>query len=247
MSELPYQRIISLVPSLTELLFYWGLDSNIIGRTRFCVHPKSKVNYVPIMGGTKNPRLNKIAAAHPDIIIANKEENRKEDIKILEKKFNVFLTDIKTIKDALSTLSQLGNELGVTGKAGLLVRQITDVLNNRPQKAPIRTAYLIWKNPWMSVGSDTYIHDVMTHWGLTNVFEDEQRYPSFDLERLKERKPELILLSSEPYPFKKKHIAPVIKQCPDSRIELINGEWFSWYGSRMLLSFKKMNKWRDLI
>ncbi|HKJ34802.1 MAG TPA: helical backbone metal receptor [Balneolales bacterium] len=247
MPALPYQRIISLVPSLTELLFYLGLDNHIVGRTRFCVHPATKVADVPIIGGTKNPRLDKIAQISPDLIIANKEENRKEDIAELEKNFKVYLTDIQTIEDALITIHQLGNELAVPGEAQKLVDQISTVYKERPKKPSIPTAYIIWKEPWMSIGNDTYIHDVMTHWGLTNVFEHTERYPSFELDELSEYKPRLILLSSEPYPFKEKHIDPIIRQCPEARIELIDGEWFSWYGSRMLLSFKKLNKWRSFL
>lgn len=247
MANTPYQKIISLVPSLTELLFAFGLDSHIVGRTRFCVHPNPKVNYVPIVGGTKNPRLDKITEANPDLIVANKEENRKEDIKQLQDKFDVFLTDIGNIHDALSTISELGEKLGVPERAEDLVDGIKNVFENRPVKEPLRTAYLIWKKPWMSVGHDTYIHDIMTHWGLINIFGNKKRYPPFEIEELKEAKPDLILLSSEPYPFKEKDAAPIIDQFPEARIELINGEWFSWYGSRMLLSFKKLNKWRSFL
>ncbi|HKJ45847.1 MAG TPA: helical backbone metal receptor [Balneolales bacterium] len=238
------QRIISLVPSLTELLFDLGMGGKLVGRTRFCVHPSTKITSIPIIGGTKNPRLDKIRAAKPDFIIANIEENRKEDISELEKDFNVFLTNIATIEDALITIYQLGKELGTPGKAEKLITEINEVFEKRPKKEPLQTAYMIWKNPWMSIGNDTYIHDVMSQWGLTNVFGNKKRYPTFELEELNNMKPGLILLSSEPFPFKKKHIEDIVAVCPDTRIELINGEWFSWYGSRMLPSFKKLNKWR---
>lgn len=247
MPELPYQRIISLVPSLTELLFDLGLEDQLIGRTRFCIHPENKVNEVEIIGGTKNPRLDKIVEMEPDFILANKEENRKEDIEDLESYADVMVTDILTIEDALMEISSIGMKLGVSDKARQVVQTITKLLSSKPDSTPISTAYLIWKDPWMTVGNDTYIHDVLKTYGLQNVFGAEERYPKLTLEKLSAKRPELILLSSEPYPFKEKHLTEIQTACPHSKVKLVNGEWFSWYGSRMVPSFEALNKWRQHI
>ncbi len=242
-----YQKIVSLVPSLTELVIDLGLGDRLVGRTRFCVHPKKKVETIPIVGGTKNPRLDKIRDVNPDYIIANKEENRPQDIKQLMDDFEVNVTDIATIEDALITIHELGRTLGVSDRAGRLISDIQKRLKDRPQLSPLRTAYMIWKDPWMTVGNDTYIHDVLNHWNLPNVFADEKRYPTFNLDELKDYNPDLVLLSSEPYPFKEKHLAMVEEACPAARVLLTEGEWFSWYGSHMKHAFERLNGWRRTI
>lgn len=243
----PYNRIISLVPSLTELIIDLGLKNQLIGRTRFCVHPKKEVEDIPIVGGTKNPRVDKIIDAHPDIIIANKEENRKQDIQRLQDEHKVEVTDISTIEEALFTIYRLGKILGVTDAAENLIQKVNDRLEKRPDEPPLRTAYFIWKDPWMTIGNDTYIHDVLDHWKLHNVFEGQTRYPKIPLEKLADYHPELILLSSEPYPFKENHISEVQQACPNARVLLTEGEWFSWYGSHMLHAFERLNVWRKAI
>lgn len=241
------ERIISLVPSLTELVIDLGLEDHLVGRTRFCVHPKEKVEEIPIVGGTKNPRLDKIRQKNPDYIIANKEENRPEHIKDLMKDFEINVTDIATIEDALITIHELGQVLNKTKEAKQLISDIQQRLDERPDENELRTAYMIWKDPWMTVGHDTYIHDVLAHWNLPNVFSDKKRYPTFKLEDLRQYNPDLILLSSEPYPFKEKHMAQVEEACPAARVLLVEGEWFSWYGSHMKHSFGRLNAWRKTI
>jgi len=242
-----YQKIISLVPSLTELVFDLGLEEQLAGRTRFCVHPKEKVEKVPIVGGTKNPRLDKIREINPDYIIANKEENRPEDIEELMDNFEVNVTDIATIEDALITIHELGQVFGKEDCAQKLITDIQSRLDDRPDASELRTAYMIWKDPWMTVGHDTYIHDVLDHWNLPNVFAEKTRYPKIDLKELKRHNPDLILLSSEPYPFKEKHLAQVEEVCPAARVLLVEGEWFSWYGSHMKHAFGRLNAWRKTI
>ncbi len=242
-----YNRIISMVPSLTELLIHFGLKEQLVGRTRFCVHPEGVIEQIPIIGGTKNPRLDKIEQAEPDFILANKEENRKEDIEQLEQQFHVHLTDITTIEDALISMYQLGKLFGSERKADKLAKGVTNQLEQRPDEPPLRTAYLIWRDPWMTVGSDTYIHYVMSHWKLENVFDDQRRYPKINLDNIKQRDPDLVLLSSEPYPFKEKHVEEVSEALPGTRVLPVEGEWFSWYGSRMLTAFDKLNTWRKAI
>jgi len=243
----PPQKIISLVPSLTELLFDLGLENQIIGRTRFCIHPEGKVDQAEIMGGTKNPRIDKIRKAEPDLIIVNKEENRKEDVEVLQKEFDVMITDINTIEDALLTIHDIGKRCGVNEATEELASAIRKEYENAPDEPKLTAAYMIWREPWMTVGSDTYIHSVLSHWKLENIFGDQTRYPKTTLDELSNKKPGIILLSSEPYPFKEKHIKEVEKVCPDSQVLLVDGEWFSWYGSRMLPSFRKLNSFRKAI
>jgi ABC-type Fe3+-hydroxamate transport system substrate-binding protein len=243
----PYNRIISVVPSLTELIIDLGLQEQLVGRTRFCVHPKNAVKDIPIIGGTKNPRLEKIADLNPDFIIANREENREQDIRQLQEDYPVDVTEIETIENALLVIHRLGEKLGVSEMAEQLINKISTRLEQRPDEPPLRTVYFIWKEPWMTIGGDTYIHDVMNHWKLHNIFGSQERYPKIPLDELADYDPELILLSSEPFPFKEKHLPEVQQACPDARVLLVEGEWFSWYGSRMLSAFERLNVWRKAI
>jgi ABC-type Fe3+-hydroxamate transport system substrate-binding protein len=247
MSELPYQKIISLVPSLTELLIDLGLKDQVIGRTRFCIHPEDEINDIEIIGGTKNPRLEKILELKPDFIIANKEENRKEDIEVLKTYTEVYVTDIETVDDALVEISSLGKMLGVEDAAKQIVSKVTSLLSEVPDEDELSVSYFIWKDPWMTVGNDTYIHDVLKRYNLRNVYGDEPRYPKTDLDELASKNPDLILLSSEPFPFKEKHIEEIREACAVAKIKLVNGEWFSWYGSRMIKALKWLNNWRSNI
>lgn len=244
----PYNRIVSLVPSLTELIIYLGLKEQLVGRTRFCVHPEEEVEEIPIIGGTKNPRVDKILDLEPDLVIANKEENRQQHIQQLRQSgIEVEVTEIATINQALLTIHQVGVKLGVEPRAAELNKKIGEQLDLRPDEPSLRTAYFIWKDPWMTVGGDTYIHDVMQHWKLENVYGHRERYPKLELDELSRRNPELVLLSSEPYPFKEKHVDVVQEACPDARVLQVEGEWFSWYGSRMLHAFENINVWRKAI
>lgn len=242
-----YQKIVSLVPSLTELIMEFGLKSSLAGRTRFCVELADEVEDIPIVGGTKNPRLDKIEEIDPDLVIANKEENRKEDISYLQQLTEVELTDIRSVEDAMITIHQLGSRLEVPEQANQLNSRINTLIEQRPDEKPLQTIYLIWREPWMSVGHDTYIHDVMQQWNLTNATGYAARYPTLTLGEMQNLQPELILLSSEPFPFKEKHIDEIAPHFPDTRILTVNGRWFSWYGSRMTHSFEKLNTWRKAI
>jgi len=239
--------IISLVPSLTELLFDLGLGNKLSGRTRFCTHPEEKIDDVPIIGGTKNPRIDKIQKINPDLIIANKEENRKEDIEKLSSTAEILITDIDSIEDALITIYDIGRKCGANERAESLIIDIRTELDLIPDEPVQRVAYFIWRDPWMTIGSDTYIHSVLKYWNLENVYGEQRRYPKTSLKELYQKKPDLILLSSEPYPFKEKHKIEIQEACPASEVLLVNGEWFSWYGSRMLSSFKKLNTFRKAI
>lgn len=241
-------KIVSLVPSLTELLFDLGLSEHIVGRTRFCIHPKESIDSVPIVGGTKNPNLDKIRTIDPDLIIANKEENREEDIRQLQDEgYKVMVTEVGTIEEALFVIHDIGWTCGVQDKAKNLIQSIQKEIAKTTSFPKKSAAYLIWRDPWMSVGCDTYIHSVLEHYQLQNIFSDKTRYPKTTLHEISLKKPDLILLSSEPYPFKEKHIKEVGEACSGSDILLVNGEWFSWYGSRMLSSFRHLNRFRKVL
>ncbi|MEX2603842.1 MAG: helical backbone metal receptor, partial [Gracilimonas sp.] len=162
-----------------------------------------------------------------------------------EKYSEVRVTEIDTIQDALIEINILGDMLGVKDKSRSLIQTITNLLDQKPDTTPLSVAYLIWKDPWMTVGKDTYIHDVLQEFNLVNVFGDQLRYPKISFQKLASKNPDLILLSSEPYPFKEKHLAEMQKNFPVSKIQLVNGEWFSWYGSRMIKAFEWLNGWRS--
>lgn len=233
-SPLPL-RIISLVPSITELLYDLGLEDRVAGITKFCVHPDHWFRTKTRVGGTKNIKIDTIQGIAPDLIIANKEENVKEQIEILARQFPVWVTDISSYDDALEMIIQLGQITSKEEAATQLSNKIQTAFNAIPtDNEKIRTAYLIWKEPWMTVGGDTFIHDMMDKAGLVNVFGIEQRYPFITLEKLQASRPELVLLSSEPYPFRQKDIEQLEPLLPDTRILLADGEIFSWYGSRLL-------------
>jgi ABC-type Fe3+-hydroxamate transport system substrate-binding protein len=239
--ELPNlpQRIISLVPSQTELLFDLGLRDEVIGITKFCVHPKEWFRNKTRIGGTKNVNTTLAASLQPDLIIANKEENTKEQIEALESIAPVWISDINNVKDAFSMIESIGDITGRSNEAAKLITRIKKEFAQFSQSIHAgnkiyRTAYLIWKDPYMTVGGNTFINDIMRMAGLKNVFIGSLRYPEITLAEIKEKETELILLSSEPFPFKQKHIDELKLALPQSTILLADGEIFSWYGSRML-------------
>lgn len=228
------ERIVSVVPSQTELLYDLGLDAEIVGITKFCVHPEEWFRNKTRVGGTKKLNIDKIRELQPDLIIANKEENTKEDIELLEKEFPVWLSDINNLSGALNMIQALGQVTGQEGKSNQLVDDIIQGFQQlHKANTPKRVAYFIWRNPWMSVGHDTFIHSMIQTMGWHNVLADKTRYPEITLEELRAYNPELVLLSSEPYPFKDVHIAEIKEALPNAEVMLVDGEMFSWYGSRM--------------
>ncbi|KQT15098.1 iron ABC transporter [Chryseobacterium sp. Leaf404] len=225
-------RIISLVPSITEALFDLGLTENeIVGRTKFCIHPKEKVKNVEIIGGTKNLNLEKIISLKPDIILANKEENVKDQVEELMKDFKVIVTNIENIEDNYYLLKTLGNLFNKQEKAQQFNLKIYDVLAKSKLKTSVKAAYLIWKNPYMTIGSDTFIDKVLKEIGFENLFEYQKRYPEIKTEDLAGA--DVIMLSSEPFPFKEKHILELKEFYPDKKIMIVDGEAFSWYGTHI--------------
>jgi ABC-type Fe3+-hydroxamate transport system substrate-binding protein len=233
----PPQKIISLVPSLTELLYYFGLKNEVIGITKFCVHPHEWYTSKTRVGGTKNINIDLIIKIKPDLVIANKEENVKAQIEELAKEFDVWVTDVNTLYDALLMINDLGALTHKINDAAKLVDGIkTNFSLLQIANLQLQTAYLIWQKPFMTIGGDTFINDMMKHCCLQNIFENNTRYPEITLEQLSKSNCELILLSSEPYPFKQQHVDELQKIMPGKKIILVDGEMFSWYGSRLLLA-----------
>ncbi|MBN8702856.1 MAG: ABC transporter substrate-binding protein [Bacteroidetes bacterium] len=237
------KRIISVVPSQTELLFDLGLDEEIIGITKFCIHPKEKTKSKQKIGGTKKLDIEKIISLNPDLIIANKEENDKAQIELLATKFPVWISDVVTLDDAYQLIIQLGIIVGKEQKARELVDNIknsfasllqpkSDVQHQLKNKT---VAYLIWSNPYMCAGSNTFINYILESCLLLKniVAHSVSRYPEITAADLKASNPDFIFLSSEPFPFKEKHLHELQQICPTATIKLVDGELFSWYGSRL--------------
>ncbi len=225
-------KVISLVPSITETLFDLGLTSaEIIGRTKFCIHPKELVKDIEIIGGTKNLNIEKIKALKPDLIIANKEENVKEQAEELMKDFKVLVTNVETLEDNYYLIKQLGHLFGKEEKAQIINLKTYEAFDILKPVNKLKVAYLIWKDPYMTVGGDTFISTILEELGFENQFKNQKRYPEVQLEDLK--KADLIFLSSEPFPFKEKHMAEIQNICVDQKIMIVDGEAFSWYGSHL--------------
>ena len=226
-------KIISLVPSITETLFDFGLTADeVIGRTKFCIHPSDLVKDVEVIGGTKNLNIAKIKSLKPDLIIANKEENEKLQVEELMNDFKVWVTDIATLEDNQDFISELGTRLNKEDLAENFNQKINSIFKDIKFSQPKKVAYLIWKNPYMTIGSDTFINEVLEKIGLENLFKNQKRYPEISVEDLK--KADLIFLSSEPYPFQQKHIEELQKELPNKVIVLVDGEAFSWFGTHMM-------------
>ena len=233
----PPKRIISLVPSQTELLVHLGLKELLVGITKFCVHPKKLRKEIPTIGGTKNVHLDKIKELQPDIIICNREENTKEIVYSCENIAPVWVSDISTIDHSLEMICSFGNIFEVIEASSKLVKAISAELQDFKKwmvKKPLKkVVYLIWKEPYMAAGKDTFINELLAINKFQNII-FESRYPEINPELFDEA--DLILLSSEPFPFKQKHIEE-IQQETNSKVMLVDGEYFSWYGSRLEEAF----------
>lgn len=229
----PPRRIVSLVPSQTELLFDLGLEEQIVGITKFCVHPLDKVKAKTKVGGTKNFNLDTIRLLQPDLIIGNKEENYHTGIEALEKEFPVWMSDIVTLQDALGMIQSVGKLTEKSLEADLLVERIQTSFSSIERHATCSVLYLIWKSPWMAAGKHTFIDSMLSAVGLKNVVE-ETRYPELLDAKIQALNPEVVFLSSEPYPFKERHVTELKNLLSNSTIQLVDGEMFSWYGSRLV-------------
>jgi ABC-type Fe3+-hydroxamate transport system substrate-binding protein len=228
------KRIISVVPSQTELLFHLGLDAEIVGITKFCIHPQEKVKQVTKIGGTKQLNMQLIHDLQPDLIIANKEENEQSQIEELMSRYPVWVSDIHDLVTAVDMIKRVGEVVGKKTEANELSNNVLQHFNLlKPSAKKLRIAYLIWRKPYMAAGTGTFINAILQLCEFTNAF-NKTRYPEVTTQDLIIAQPEIVFLSSEPYPFAEKHIAEFEKILPNTKIILVDGEMFSWYGSRLL-------------
>jgi ABC-type Fe3+-hydroxamate transport system substrate-binding protein len=241
----PPQRIVSLVPSWTETLFALGLDGEIVGVTKFCVEPRDQVASRPKIGGTKNPDLAAVAKLEPDLIIANAEENRREDIERLRSQdLAVFVTYPRTVSGAVESILSLGRALSREAQAHALAREIVRVVSGIEaglgiwSKLRLRVFCPIWKKPWMAFNADTYAHDVLRMLGFHNVFASAgERYPRITLDEALDRRPDLVLLPDEPYRFGPADVEELKAALPPAlsrRVLLVSGRDLHWYGAHMV-------------
>lgn len=236
------QRIISLVPSLTELLHDLGLEKRTVGVTQFCVHPYHYQSVKTIVGGTKKVKMDVIQSLNPDFILCSKEENIAEMVLELEKIAPVFVSDVVDFQSALQLIKELGEIFGKRIESENLVHKIEIKYNEFQdfikEKRQVKTAYFIWKNPWMVAGNYTFINDMLRINRLENVFANKDRYPEINIQYLKlQGNPELLLFSSEPYHFKEEDAFEVLRENEKMLSIFVDGQFFSWYGSRLLKAF----------
>ena len=243
----PPKRIISLVPSQTELLHWLGLEEQTIGITKFCIHPDYWFRNKIRVGGTKTIDIQKIKLLHPDLIIANKEENIRDQVEELARNHPVWVTDVNNLGQALEMINDIGIITNTQSKSKELSAVIKDEFSQLHITEVIPAAYLIWQEPYMTIGGDTFISDMMARAGFKNVFRHLQRYPQITVEDISASGCEVLLLSSEPYPFKEKHLAELQAKLPGVKVILADGEMFSWYGSRLLKSPGYFKKLRDKV
>ncbi|WP_411768338.1 ABC transporter substrate-binding protein [Winogradskyella sp. A3E31] len=237
----PPKRIVSLVPSLTELIVDLGLEKELIGVTKFCVHPKHLRHSKAIVGGTKQIKLDKIKDLQPDVILCNKEENTQEIIEQLQAVSPIHISDINTLDDCYELIEMYGGIFNKKEKVTHLISTIKKerehfqtFIENKPQKS---VAYFIWKDPWMIAASGTFISCMLQEAGFKNGFSKEARYPEITLDDPRLLKADIIFLSSEPYPFKEEHVKMLKSHFPNIEIKIVDGELFSWYGSRLTKAF----------
>lgn len=234
------KRVVSLVPSQTEFLYEIGIRP--IAQTIFCIHPKSEFKQSTKIGGTKKLNIEKIRSLKPDLIIGNKEENLKAEIEILAEEFPVWMSDIHTLEDAYEMMDCIGQITDKVEAANKIIKEARSNFNSLDTESNSTVLYLIWQKPFMAVGKPTFIDAVLTSLGFNNVASN-QRYPQLNKEAITELNPYYIFLSSEPFPFKEKHQKEVQDLFPGSKVILVDGEMFSWYGSRLVKApayFKKL-------
>jgi iron complex transport system substrate-binding protein len=245
------KRIISLVPSQTELLYDLGLEESIVGITKFCVHPFHFKQTKTIVGGTKNVKFDKIAELQPDVIIANKEENTKEIVEELSKICPVWVTDVITMQDNLQMISDFGQLFDKRTEAqkwkdkiDFACKDFQTFIKDKPSN---KVAYFIWANPYMVAGGDTFINELLKLNKFENIYDNhpkyEGRYPEIIIQKMRiQGDPDLVLLSSEPFPFKDEHAFELGRFTHHAKTVFVDGEMFSWYGSRILKAFEYFKK-----
>tara|TARA_R110002012_G_scaffold51138_1_gene132127 strand:- start:3437 stop:4234 length:798 start_codon:yes stop_codon:yes gene_type:complete len=244
------KRIVCLVPSITELICDLGLESSLVGVTKFCVHPNYIMTNVVVVGGTKQVHYDKIRNLNPDIILCNKEENTQEMISELEAIATVHISDINSVEDCLELITMYGAVFNCSKEAKVLISKITNAktdfeafIKTQPNR---EVAYFIWKDPWMVAANDTFVQYMLSLNNFKNAFEKESRYPEILIDTIYPEV-EFVFLSSEPFPFKDAHKKNLQPQFPNAKILLVDGEMFSWYGSRLLLAFDYFKTWHRTV
>ncbi|MBS18375.1 MAG: cobalamin-binding protein [Crocinitomicaceae bacterium] len=249
-------RVVSLVPSWTEFLH--DLQAEVVGQTKFCVRPDTAYRSLPRVGGTKTVYVDRVVELQPDLVVANKEENAREDLErlaaLLPPSCDILVTDVRTVDAAFDAMSDLGARLERVAQAESWVARIRDAWGD-PKPVVGSAAYAVWAKPWMAAGPDTFIHDVMRHWGIHNAVADlpskklaqAGRYPNLgDDEAAGVQHAGRWLLPSEPFPFAAKHLEALENAQPGRQFMLVDGEAFSWYGTRMwhaAAHFEEVRRW----
>ncbi|MCO4818188.1 MAG: ABC transporter substrate-binding protein [Bacteroidetes bacterium] len=236
------KKVVSLVPSQTELLYYLGVKP--VGQTVFCIHPSNEFKSAKKIGGTKKLQLDAIRTLQPDLIIGNKEENDAEQIKTLQAEFPVWMSDINTVDDSYDMLRSIGHIFHKTDETDNLIFSTQEAFNRliAPNLERREILYLIWNKPFYGVGTNTFIHDVLDKSGFSNALKDLTRYPELTVDEINNINPDYIFLSSEPFPFKEEHKSEIAQLCPNAKVVLVDGEMFSWYGNRLRLTPKYINQ-----
>ncbi len=259
------QRIISLVPSQTELLFDLGLRQSIVGITKFCERPVELVHNVPKVGGTKNLKFHRVEELSPDLIIANKEENVKEQVEELMHDYPVWISNVRSLEDNYSMIRGIAGIFDKSAVAERTIGRIEYGFNKLSEHVSVNgeitgAVYFIWRKPYMTAGIDTFIDYIMKLAGFENMMSSElspsiehfinpvnSRYPELSIEFLEKLNPKVLLLSSEPFPFNENHLHELKSKLPDAELILVDGQMFSWYGSRMQYSPKYLMEIREQI
>lgn len=235
-------KIISLVPSQTELLVDLGLENQIVGITKFCIHPNHLKKEKTIVGGTKNINIKKIKELNPDIILCNKEENTKEIVEACQQIALTHVSELYTLNDTKKLIYEYGDFFNCQSNSQQIIKELNslenDFLKFIKNKEKLKVAYFIWKKPWMVAANNTFINHILKLNKLDNAFKNLERYPEITIQELANKKDlDLIFLSSEPYPFKEKD-AIELEKITKTKTILVDGEMFSWYGSRLLKAFE---------
>lgn len=233
-------RIVSVCPSLTELVFDLGRGEELVGRTKFCVHPVGRVERIESVGGTKNPKIARIVELAPDLVLMNEEENRREDAEALAAAgLALHVSFPRNVGETAEMVRDVGSALGKAAEAERIAadieRRAARVRESARSTPPVRYAYLIWRNPWMVAGGDTFVTAMLALPGGINVFADHpERYPVVTAGDLTAADPDAVFLSSEPFPFKAKHADELASSTglPGDRVHLVDGEYLTWHGSR---------------
>lgn len=230
----PAKRIVSLVPSISEFLYDIGLEDEVVGITKFCIKPEHWFRNKKRVGGTKTVSIEKVKELQPDLIIANKEENTQEEIEALSNLFPTYISDIETLPEAYQCLSDIGELCSKSKEVKKLIESIKLGFIELNGILESSCLYFIWQNPFLVAGQNTFIDSILSHLGLENLaLTKVGRYPELNVEEIKNMNPNFILLSSEPFPFAENHLSQIQNIFPNTKVVLVDGEAFSWYGSRL--------------